>query len=98
LDFGEQFQNFFDDVFLDDLEDLVLLQEFSGNVKRKIFRIDDSLNEAEAIRDQILAVVHNEDSSDVEFDVIFFLLGFEEIEGGSFGYEEDCLELELSLN
>jgi len=35
LDFGEQFQNFFDDVFLDDLEDLVLLQEFSGNVKRK---------------------------------------------------------------
>jgi len=98
LDFGEQFQNFFDDVFLDDLEDLVLLQEFSGNVKRKIFRIDDSLNEAEAVRDQILAVVHNEDSSDVEFDVIFFLLGFEEVEGGSFGYEEDSLELELSLN
>ena len=98
MDFGEQFQDFFNNVFLDDFENLVLLQEFSGNVKRKIFRIDDSLNEAEAVRDQILAVVHNEDSSDVEFDVIFFLLGFEEIEGGTLGYEEECLELELSLN
>jgi len=98
LNFGEQFHNFFDDVFLNDFEDLVLLQEFSWNIKRKIFRINDSLDEAEAIWDQILAVVHNEDSSDVEFDVIFFLFSFKEVEGGSLGYEEDSLELELSLN
>lgn len=44
-DFLEKFDTFFDDVFLDDLQDFVLLEEFSGNVKGEIFGIDDSFNE-----------------------------------------------------
>lgn len=97
-DFTNEFHNFLDQIFLDDFEDLVLLQEFSGNVKGKIFRVHDTLDKGEVVGDELIAVVHDEDSSDVELDVIFLLLGFEQVEGGSLGDIEDSLEFKLTLN
>lgn len=39
-----------------------------------------TLDEVEVLGDDVFAVVHNEDASDVEFDVVALLLGLEEIE------------------
>ncbi len=91
-DFLDKLHDLFDQVFLDNFKNLVLLQKFSGNVKREILGIYNTFNKTEEVRDKFLAVIHNEDSSNIEFDVIFFLLGFEQIEGSSFGNEENAFE------
>lgn len=65
----------------DNLQDLVLLEGLSGDVEGEILRVHDSSDEVEVLRDEVLAVVHDEDSSDVELDVVPLLLGLEEIEG-----------------
>jgi hypothetical protein len=96
--FLEEFDALLDDVLLDDLEDLVLLKEFSGNVQRKIFGINNTLNERKVFRDKFITVVHDENSSDVELDVVLLLLGFEEIERSSLGDEEDSSEFKLTFN
>jgi hypothetical protein len=67
-------------VLADDLEDFVLLESFTGDVKRKIFRVDDTLDEVEVLGNEVLTVVHDEYTADVEFNVIALLLGLEEIE------------------
>jgi len=96
--FLEEFHPLLDDVLLDDLEDLVLLQEFSGDVEWEIFRVNNTLDEAQVFRDKFITVVHDEDSSDVELDVVLLLLGFEQIERSSLGDEEDSSEFELTFN
>lgn len=97
-DFADEIDDLLDDVLLDDLEDLVVLEELSGDVQGEIFGINDSLDETHPFGDELFAVVHDEDSSDVELDVVLLLLGLEHIEGGSLWDEEDGLELELSLD
>ena len=67
-------------VLADDLEDFVLLERLTGDVKRKIFGVDDTLDEIEVLGDEVLTVVHNEYTADIEFDVVALLLGLEEIE------------------
>ena len=78
----------------DDLEDLVLLESLSGDVEGEILRVDDSSDEVEVLGDQILTVVHDEDSSNVELDVVSLLLGLEEIEGSP-GNEKRVEEKEV---
>ena len=78
---GEQVETLLDDVLADDLEDLVLLERLTRDVERKIFRVDDTLDEVEILGDEVLAIVHDEDTADVELDVVALLLGLEEIEG-----------------
>merc|ERR1711963_1194524 len=63
-----------DEVLPDDLEDLVLLEHFSGDVERQILRVDDTLDKVEVLRNELLAVVHDEDPPDVELDVVLSLL------------------------
>lgn len=58
-----------------------MLQSFTGDVEREIFGVDDTLDEVEVFRDQILAIIHDEDTADVKLDVVALLLGFKEIEG-----------------
>jgi molybdopterin-guanine dinucleotide biosynthesis protein len=69
----------------DNLEDLVLLEGLSRDVKGKVLRVDDSSDKVEVLGDQVLAVVHDEDSSDVELDVVALLLGLEEVKGSPEG-------------
>jgi len=97
-DFREKFNTFFNDIFFDDLQDFILLEEFSGDVKGEIFGVDNSFNEGETVGDQVFTVIHDENSSDVQFDVILLLFGFEEVEGGSLGDEEQGFEFKLSFD
>jgi len=93
-----EFDAFLDNIFFDDFKNFILLQKFSGNVQGKIFRVDNSFDEAEEIGNEFLAIVHDENSSNIEFDVILLFLGFEKIEGSSLGNEQDGLEFKLTLN
>lgn len=78
--FSDEVEGLLDNVFADNLEDLVLLESLTRDVEREVFRVDNTLDEVEIFRDKVLAIVHNEDTADVELDVIALLLGFEEIE------------------
>jgi hypothetical protein len=44
-DFSEHLEALLDDVLLDNLKDFVLLESLSGDVKRKIVGINNTLNE-----------------------------------------------------
>jgi hypothetical protein len=86
---------------------------------REIFGVDNAFDEAKVFRNNLLAVVHDEDATNVELDVAALLLCFEEVEWCTTKYvislyttaqdesnipvgnddsEEDCLELELTLD
>jgi hypothetical protein len=97
-DLLEELHALLSDVLLDHLQDLVVLQVLTGDVEGEIFGVDDTADEAEVLGDEILAVVHDEDSADVELDVVFLLLGLEHVEGGALGDEDDGLELESALH
>jgi len=97
-DLLEELKRLLDDVLLDDLHDLVLLKSLTRQVKGKILRVDNTLDEAEPLRDEVGGIVSDEDTSDVELDVVLGLLGLEEIEGSALGNEEDSAELKLTLN
>jgi hypothetical protein len=93
----EEFEALLGDVLLDDFEDLVVLEILSGDIERKVLRINYSPNEAEVLRDEFLAVVHDEDSSHVKLDVVFLLLGLEHVEGSTLGHEDDRFEFKTAL-
>merc|ERR1719284_1772360 len=97
-DLGEHLEALLHDVLLDDLEDSVLLQGLSGDVEREIIGVNYTLDEGEPLWDEVLAVVHDEDSSDVELEVVLLLFVLEEIEWGSLWNEEEGGELELTLD
>mmetsp|Transcript_18093 Transcript_18093/g.30891 ORF Transcript_18093/g.30891 Transcript_18093/m.30891 type:complete len:540 (-) Transcript_18093:58-1677(-) len=97
-DLGEHLEALLDDVLLDDLEDSVLLQGLSRDVQGQVVGVDDSLHEGEPLGDEVLAVVHDEDSSHVELEVVLLLLVLEEVEGSALGHEEEGGELELALD
>merc|ERR1740139_811829 len=69
-----------------------------GNVKGHIFGIDNTLDEAEPFGDELVTVVHDEDTTDVQLDVVLLLLGLEEIKGSSLGNEKESAELEGAFN
>lgn len=77
---GDHLQGLLDDVLADDLQDLVLLKSLTRDVERQVLRVDDTLDEVEVLWDEVLAVVHDEDTANVELDVVALLLGLEEVE------------------
>merc|ERR1719474_434430 len=93
-----QLKNLLDKILPDDLENLVLLEHFSGDIEGKILRINNTLDKVEVLWDELLAVVHDEDSSNVQFDVVLALLVLEEIEGSPLGDEKKSSELQLTLD
>jgi hypothetical protein len=78
-DFGEEIQALLDDVLPDNFKDLVLLERFTRNVEREIFRIDDTLDKVQVLGNKVLAVVHDENAANVKFDVVTLLLRLKEI-------------------
>lgn len=96
--FVEEFHAFLDQIFADDFEDLVLLEHLTGNVQGKIFGIHDSLDEVQVLGDQLFAVVHDEDTTDVQLDVVLLLLVFEQVEGSPLGDKKEGTELQLTFN
>merc|ERR1719336_660345 len=93
-----QLENLLHKVLPDDLEDLVLLKHFSGDVEGQILGVNHSLNEVEVLGNELLAVVHDEDPPHVQLDVVLALLVLEEIERCSLGDEEERSELQLTLH
>lgn len=80
-DLAEEVHALLDDVLSDDLENLVLLQGLTRDVEREILRVNDTLDEVEVLGDEVLAIVHDEDTANIELDVVALLLRLEEIEG-----------------
>jgi len=74
---AEHLEAALDDVLLDDLQHFVLLQHFSRDVEWQVVRVDNSFDKAELLRDQFLAVVHNEHASDLELNVVLLLFSLE---------------------
>lgn len=56
------------------------------------------LDEVEILRNEVLAVVHDEDAADIELDVVALLLGLKEIERRALGHKQDGTELKLTLD
>lgn len=82
-DLADEVDGLLHDVLADDLEDLVLLEGLTGDVEREILRVDDSLDKVEVLGDDVLAVVHDEDTANVQLDVVTLLLALKEVEGGT---------------
>ena len=85
-------------ILLDDSQDLVLLQGLTGDVQRQVLRVHHALHEVQPLWHQLLAVVHDEDTTHVQLDVVALLLGLEEVEGRPAGDEEQRTELQLALD
>merc|ERR1719487_349035 len=99
LDLAKELDALLDDVLLDHLEDLVLLERLARDVERQVLRVDDALDEGEPLRDEVLAVVQDEDAADVQLDVArVLLLRLEEVKRRALRHEKDRGELELALN
>jgi hypothetical protein len=77
---GKQLQALLHQVLADDFQDLVLLQRLARNVEGQVLRVDYALDEAQPLRDQLLAVVHDKDAADVELDVVGLLARVEQVE------------------
>ena len=88
-DLADELEGLLDEVLADDLEDLVLLESLARDVEGQVLGVDDTLDEVEVFGDQILAVVHNEDTSDVELDIIALLLALKEVEGSAINIMSD---------
>ena len=97
-DLVEKLERLLHDVLLDDLHDLVLLEGLARQVERKVLRVDNTLDEAEPLGNEVGGIVSDEDAANVELDVVLGLLGLEQVEGSTLGDEEDSTELELTLN
>ena len=88
---GEEVKALLDKVLADDLENLVLLERLTGDVEREILRVDNTLDEVKVFRDKVVTVIHDEDTADVELDVVTLLLRLEEIKGSTRKYVRNVL-------
>merc|ERR1719235_360327 len=52
-DLVEHLEALLDDVLADDLEDLILLEHLARDVEGQVLRVDDALDEAEVLRDNL---------------------------------------------
>jgi hypothetical protein len=75
-------------VFADDFENLILLKGLARDVEWQVFRVDDTLDEVEVLRNEVLTVIHNEDTANIEFDVVALFLALKEVEWCTKGWSE----------
>ena len=97
-DLGEEVKALLDKVLADDLENLVLLQRLTRDVERQILGVDDTLDEVQVFRNELITVVHDEHASDIKLDVVTLLLRLEEVKWRSPRDKQDSLELKLTLD
>ena len=77
---SEEVHALLEDILADNLEDLVLLKRLTGDVEGEILGVDNTLDEVEVFGDDVLAIIHDEDTANVKLDVVALLLAFEEVE------------------
>mmetsp|Transcript_12447 Transcript_12447/g.23254 ORF Transcript_12447/g.23254 Transcript_12447/m.23254 type:complete len:250 (-) Transcript_12447:791-1540(-) len=97
---AKHFQAFLHEVLANHAEDLVLLQRLSRNIEGKVFRVHHALNKLEPFRHEFLTIVHDKDTSDIEFNIVPFFRTptIKHIKRSSFRCKEHGLELKLSLH
>ena len=61
------------------LEDLVLLQHLTGDVEGKVLAVNNALDKAQVLRDEVITVVHDEHTSHIQLDVVLLLLGVKQV-------------------
>ena len=62
------------------MKNLVLLEGLTGDVQWQILRVDDTLDEVQPFRHQLITVIHDEHTADVKLDVVALLLGLKQVE------------------
>jgi hypothetical protein len=97
-DLLEELEGLLDNVLLDDLHDLVLLKGLTRQVQWEILRVDNTLDEAQPLWDEIGSIISDENAADVQLDVVLGLLGLEKVERSALWNKENGTELELTLN
>ncbi|KAG9136503.1 hypothetical protein Leryth_014354 [Lithospermum erythrorhizon] len=85
-------------VLADNLQNLVLLQSFTRNVEGEILRIHNTLHKTQVLRNQLLTVVHDEHTTNIELNVVWLLLGIKEVKWCPLRKIENSLKLQLSFN
>lgn len=76
----------------------MLLERFSGNVQRKIVRINDAFYESKVFRHHLLKIVRDKDAAHVQFDVVcMFAVIVEHTTGGSLWDKQDGSECDFSF-
>ena len=71
------------DVFADDLQNLILLESLTRDVQRQVLRINDTLDEVEVLGNEVFTIVHNKDAADIELDIFALFLRLKKIERGT---------------
>jgi hypothetical protein len=74
------------------------LESLSGEIEREILGIDDTLDEAQPLGNEIGSIIGDEHATNVELDVVLGLFGLEEIKGSPLGNEKDGTEFKLTLD
>jgi len=87
-DLADEIKGLLHKVLTNNLEDLVLLEGLTRDVEGEILRVDDTLDEVEVLRDEVLTVVHDKDAANIELDVVTLLLGLEKVERGTTRLDE----------
>eukprot|EP00438_Fugacium_kawagutii_P011599 Skav217346 [mRNA] locus=scaffold1410:403653:405081:+ [translate_table: standard] len=95
---GKHLQALLDQVLLDHSKDLVLLQGLARDVQGKILRIHNTLHEVQPFWHELLAVIHDEHTANVELDVVSLLFGLKKIKGRPARHKKQGTELKLTLH
>jgi len=98
LDACEHFKTLFCNVFLHDLKDGVLLESFTRDVKWQVLRVYNTLDERQPVWNDVLAVVHDENSADIQLDVVLLLLVLEQVEWCTLWHEQQSSVLKGALH
>ena len=57
-----------------DFQDLVLLEQFSGDVQTQVLRDNHTTDKVEGLRYQLITAVYDEHTADIQCDVVVVLL------------------------
>ena len=93
----ERAQGLLDELLADRLDLPVLLQHLARDVEREIVRVDHALDEAQVRRQELAALVHDEDALDVQLYAALHL-GVVDVEGRAAGDVEERVRLERALH
>ena len=75
----------------DELQLMVVLEHFTGDVQGQIFAVHQAPNEVEVVRQQIRALVHNQHAAGVELKALFVILSIVVVGGGFSGMNSRAL-------
>ena len=101
LIFGELFKEFealLNQILSDNLQDFGLLKSFTRNVQGQVLGVDHTLDKVQKLWDELITVIHDEDTSHVQLDRVLLFFVLEQIEWRALWDEQKCAEFKLTFN